>query len=161
MAQRLIHEVSMKFIPLASKKDVILDTMVGLKKLNNTIRWKEYWRTKRKIKRLNNCLDTGKAPESETDDKIDLDGKFCFIPGREGLKSDILPLNRPQAPKASVKVEKFLSDVERSMLAIVQGHLKDPEDVESAQSKDVRDFLFHLSKSSKVCVQQTKPIDIY
>ena len=47
MAQRLTHKVSSKFIPLATKKDVILDTMIGIKKLNNTIRKKEYQRTKR------------------------------------------------------------------------------------------------------------------
>ena len=47
IAQRLTHKVSSKFIPLATKKDVILDTMVGIKKLNNTVRWKEYQRTKR------------------------------------------------------------------------------------------------------------------
>ena len=38
IAQRLTHKVSLKFIPLASKKYVILDITVRIKKSNNTIR---------------------------------------------------------------------------------------------------------------------------
>ena len=40
MAQRLTKGVSPKFIPLASRKANIIETMIAIKKFNNTVRWR-------------------------------------------------------------------------------------------------------------------------
>ena len=53
------------------------------------------------------CLDTGKLNESETDDDINMHKAFSKTPGREGLRSGVLSLNRSQTLKASSNVYFF------------------------------------------------------
>ena len=50
----------------------------------------------------------------------------------------------------------FLKDIEKSLLAIVQTSLRDPEEIESKTSKNLKQFLNYLSKSSKVCILTDK-----
>ena len=53
-------------------------------------------------------------------------------------------------------MENLLKDVKHLLLSIVQKNLKDPEEIESKTSKNVKIFLDKLSKSSKVCIPTNK-----
>ena len=99
MAQRLTQEVSPKFTPLTGRKDNIIETMVAIKKFNNKVRWQEKWRTKRQLIRLNKIIDTGKLPDSDVNDEPSLDEKFELVPGRDGLRTGLVPINRPKLQK--------------------------------------------------------------
>ena len=130
--------------------------MVAIKKVNNIVRWREKWRTKRQLIRLNKIIDTGKLLDNDMDNEPSLNKKFELVLERDGLRTWLVPINRPQAPKASTNVENFLKDIERSLLSIVQKNLKDLEEIENKISKDVKIFLDKLSKSSKVCIPTNK-----
>ena len=76
--QCLVGETSEKFVPQPSKDEVISDTINGLRRFKDAVRWKEYHRIRKQEERKKLGIDT-QQEDQQSDDETNGDGDLGLV----------------------------------------------------------------------------------
>ena len=132
--RHITRETSEKYIVQPSKRQVLADLLIGLKRFRNAVRWKEFFflekLKKLKEKNLSPTSTINNFDFNEDEEKIE----------EEGLGTNLKSNYVKSAPKGSDKTEAFLRDIERTLLQELETNKPPPL---TKKGKEIR----HMEKN--------------
>ena len=108
--QHITRETSEKYIAQPSRRQVLADLLIGLKRFRNVVRWKEFFLLE-KVKKLK---AQNLSPTSTIND-FNFDEEEKIVED-EGLNTKLQSKFIKSAPKGTDGTEAFLRETERTLL---------------------------------------------
>ena len=116
--QNLCNGTSGKYVPTPSKKQILQDCLLGLRRFQNSCRWKSL----HALKKNNGVLNPNNTPGNESDDNLS-DSDFDDDPDKAtdkdvgGMDTRLKPTYKYYtAPKADENTKRFLKEVAYTIL---------------------------------------------
>jgi hypothetical protein len=152
--QCLVGGTSEKFVPAPTRDQVIQDTIEGLRRFKEAVRWKDFFRTQ-KIERLQQDRQRlglpplpadHPVPDDISDDGVSLDNV--------GLGTGLRPFRTgSSAPRASDDVELFLKRIEDETLSLAFKF--NQQQFESRRASELREICTSLQQKRDLVVVPT------
>ena len=129
--QQLVEGTSSKFVPTPTPEMVAIDLFEGIRRYQNSVRWKEHWR-KKAIDEINKKRLGLRAPpllETQYDTQLD-DLELTMDLESKGLKTGLHPkYTTMNAPTGSPHLEAHIQDVKVDLFTQLDGHMNAFRDI--------------------------------
>ena len=146
--QSLVEETSEKFVPQPTRDEILSDTINGLRRFKDAVRWKEFHRIKQQEKIKNN----NKEPDQQEIEIEIFNAQTNDL--NEGLGTGLRPTKiNLTAPKGSDELENFLKNVEEELLN--QAFRYNEKEATTPRSRAIRSLQQELKKTTNAAVIPT------